>query len=59
MREEEIIKISAALMSVEITFIDKEDGNRKGLIFYRYEDFGKWYADNYDNIEVLEVVQFD
>ena len=30
-----------------------------GLIFYRYQDFGKWYADNYDVVKILKVITSD
>lgn len=42
---------------IRIKFIEKETKKETGHKFFSYESFGKWYADNYDNIETLEVIQ--
>lgn len=56
-RVNEIKELAEGLVEIQVDFIDKDNGKKAGLIFYRYEDLGKWYADNYDSVEVLEVIQ--
>ena len=56
-RLEEVRNLAEGLVEIQVDFIDKDNGRKQGLIFYRYQDFGKWYADNYDAVEVLEVIQ--
>lgn len=56
-RLEEVRVLAASLVEIHVEFINKDNGRKEGLIFYTYESFGKWYADNYDAVEVLEVIQ--
>lgn len=56
-RVNEVEELAEGLVEIQVDFIDKDNGQKAGLIFYRYEDLGKWYADNYDSVEVLEVIQ--
>lgn len=56
-RVNEVKELAEGLVEIQVGFIDKNNGQKAGLIFYRYEDLGKWYADNYDSVEVLEVIQ--
>lgn len=56
-RVNEVKELAEGLVEIQVDFIDKNNGQKAGLIFYRYEDLGKWYADNYDSGEVLEVIQ--
>lgn len=56
-RNEEVAKLAEELTEIQVDFIDKDNGKRAGLMFYRFEDFGKWYADNYDSVDVLDIVQ--
>lgn len=56
-RVNEVEELAEGLVEIQVDFIDKDNGQKVGLIFYRYEDLGKWYADNYDSVEVLEVIQ--
>lgn len=42
---------------IHVDFENKDNGVKEGLIFYSYQDFGKWFADNYDVVKVLDVVQ--
>lgn len=58
-RVNEIKELAEGLVEVQVYFIDKHNEKRMGLIFYRFEDFGKWYADNYDSVEVLEITQME
>lgn len=44
-------------IEIEVRFINKDNCKEEGLLFYSYENFGKWYADNYDSVEVLDVIQ--
>lgn len=57
LREEEVKELATNLVEIQVDFIEKDNGKKQGLIFYTYETFGKWYADNYDSVEILEVVQ--
>lgn len=56
-RLEEVRNLAEGLVEIQVDFIDKDTCKKQGLIFYTYENFGKWYADNYDVVEILEVVQ--
>ena len=56
-RLEEVRSLAEGLVEIKVDFIDLDSGKKQGLIFYRYENFGKWIADNYDAVEVLEVIQ--
>ena len=56
-RLEEVRVLAASLVEIHVEFINKDNGRKEGLIFYTYESFGKWYADIYDAVEVLEVIQ--
>ena len=56
-RVEEVRNLAEGLVEIKVDFIDKDTCKKQGLIFYRFEDLGKWYADNYDAVEILEVVQ--
>lgn len=57
-RLEEVRNLAEGLVEIQVEFIEKDTRNKQpGLIFYRYQDFGKWMADNYDAVEVLEVIQ--
>ena len=56
-RLEEVRNLAEGLVEIQVDFIDKDNGRKQGLIFYRYQDFGKWCADNYDTVEILEVIQ--
>lgn len=42
-------------MSVIVNF--KEDGKTNGKVFYSYQDWGKWIADNYECIDIIDVIQ--
>lgn len=44
---------------IHVDFENKDNGVKEGLIFYSYQDFGKWVADNYDDVEIIEVVQVE
>ena len=56
-RLEEVRNLAEGLVEIQVDFIDKDNGRKQGLIFYTFENFGKWYADNYDTVEILEVIQ--
>ena len=56
-RLEEVRSLAEGLVEIQVDFIDKDNGRKQGLIFYTFENFGKWYADNYDTVEILEVIQ--
>lgn len=56
-RLEEVRNLAEGLVEIQVDFIDKDNARKQGLIFYRYQDFGKWYADNYDTVEILDIVQ--
>ena len=42
-RLEEVRNLAEGLVEIQVDFIDKDNG--------------KWYADNYDTVEILEVIQ--
>ena len=50
-RLEEVKKFSRSLVEIQVDFRKKQPG----LIFYTYENFGKWYADNYDAVKVSNI----
>ena len=56
-RLEEVRNLAEGLVEIQVDFIDKDNGRKQGLIFYTFENFGKWYADNYYTVEILEVIQ--
>ena len=56
-RLEEVRSLAKGLVEIQVDFIDLDSGEKQGLIFYRYENFGKWIADNYDAVDILEVIQ--
>ena len=56
-RLEDVRNLAEGLVEIQVDFIDKDNGKKQGLIFYTYESFGKWMADNYDAVEILEVIQ--
>lgn len=56
-RLEEVRVLASSLVEIKVNFIEKSTGKREGLIFYTFENFGKWYADNYDAVEILDVIQ--
>ena len=57
-RLEDVRNLAEGLVEIQVDFIDKDTRKKQpGLIFLTYESFGKWYADNYDAVEVLEVIQ--
>lgn len=56
-RVEEVRNLVEGLVEIQVEFIEKDTCRKQGLIFYTYESFGKWYSDNYDAVEVLEVIQ--
>ena len=56
-RLEEVRNLAEGLVEIQVDFIDKDNGRKQGLIFYTFENFGKWYADNYDTVEILKVIQ--
>ena len=56
-RLEEVRNLAEGLVEIQVDFIDKDNGRKQGLIFYTFENFGKWYVDNYDTVEILEVIQ--
>lgn len=58
-REEEVRNLAEGLVEIQVDFIDKDNGRKQGLIFYTYESFGKWYADNYDVVKILKVIRSD
>lgn len=58
-RLEDVRNLAEGLVEIQVEFIDKDNGKKQGLIFYRYQDFGKWMADNYDVVEILEVITND
>ena len=55
-RLEEVRELASSLVEIQVDFIDKDNGKKEGLIFYTYANFDKWYADNYDSVEVLGVI---
>ncbi|MDU3722814.1 MAG: hypothetical protein E7G24_06325 [Clostridium celatum] len=56
-RLEEVGNLAEGLVEIQVDFIDKDNGKKQGLIFYTFENFGKWYADSYDTVKVLDVIQ--
>lgn len=56
-RLEEVRNLAEGLVEIQVDFIDKDTLRKQGLIFYTYKNFGKWYADNYDAVEILDVIQ--
>lgn len=56
-RVEEVRNLAEGLVEIQVEFIEKDTCRKQGLIFYTYESFGKWYADNYDAVEILDVIQ--
>lgn len=55
-RLEEVKKFSRSLVEIQVDFIDKDTRKKQPeLIFYTYENFGKWYADNYDAVKVSNI----
>ncbi len=56
-RQEEVKRFAENLTELEVTFTDKLENKKKVYKFYSYETFGKWIADNYDAVDILEVVQ--
>ena len=56
-RLEEVRVLAEGLVEIQVSFMDKDNGRKQGLIFYTFENFGKWYADNYDTVEILDVIQ--
>ena len=56
-RLEEVRVLAASLVEIHVEFINKDNGKKQGLIFYTFENFGKWYADSYDTVKVLDVIQ--
>lgn len=58
-RLEEVRNLAEGLVEIQVDFIDKDNGKKQGLIFYRYQDLGKWYADNYDMVEILKIITND
>ena len=56
-RLEEVRNLAEGLVEIQVDFIDKDNGKKQGLIFYTFENFGKWYADSYDTVKVLDVIQ--
>ena len=56
-RLEEVRSLAKGLVEIQVDFIDLDSGKKQGLIFYRYEHFGKWMADNYTEVNILEVIQ--
>ena len=55
-RLKEVRELASSLVEIQVDFIDKDNGIKQGLIFYNYKNFGKWYADNYDSVEILGVI---
>ena len=58
-RLEDVRNLAEGLVEIQVEFIDKDNARKQGLIFYRYQDFGKWYADNYDAVKILKVITSD
>ena len=56
-RLEEVRNLAEGLVEIQVDFIDKDNARKQGVIFYRYQDFSKWYADNYDAVDILDVIQ--
>ena len=56
-RQEEVKIFAENLTELEVTFTDKLENKKKVYKFYSYETFRKWIADNYDAVDILEVVQ--
>ena len=56
-RLEDVRNLAEGLVEIQVEFIEKDTCRKQGLIFYTYESFGKWYADNYDTVEILDIVQ--
>lgn len=56
-RLDEVKKLANSLVEIKVTFVDKNTGKKEGLIFYTFENYGKWHADNYDAVEILDVIQ--
>ena len=53
---EEVRNLAEGLVEIQVDFIDKDTRKKQpGLIFYTYENFGKWYADNYDAVKVSNI----
>lgn len=44
-------------MQINIKFFDKINEEIIEYTFNRLDVFGKWIADNYDHIEIIEVIQ--
>ena len=44
-------------MQINIKFFDKINEKIIVYTFNRLDVFGKWIADNYDHIEIIEVIQ--
>lgn len=42
---------------IKIKYLDKERNKEVGLVFYSYDTFGRWFSDNYDYIEVIDIIQ--
>lgn len=56
-RLEEVRNLAEGLVEIQVDFIEKDTCRKQGLIFYIYESFGKWMADNYDAVDILDVIQ--
>lgn len=56
-RLEDVRNLAEGLVEIQVEFIEKDTCRKQGLIFYTYESFGKWMADNYDAVEILDVIQ--
>ena len=58
-RLEDVRNLAEGLVEIQVEFIEKDTCRKQGLIFYTYESFGKWYADNYDVVEILKIITSD
>lgn len=59
-RLEAVRNLAEGLVEIQVDFIDKDTRKKQpGLIFYTYENFGKWMADNYDVVKILKVITSD
>ena len=44
-------------MEITVKYIDKIANKELEMRFNSFEWFGSWYADNYEDVEIIEVIQ--
>lgn len=47
------------MMDIEVEYLDTNENTTNKLKFDRLDVFGKWAADNYDHIQIIEVIQIE